>query len=161
MPKKYVYIFLGIIVLVSVFLLFKSRQRNLGLNKTQNQKLPETKTKVEQVPSDKLPPKLPENLPIEKEVGLLRNEIVETSVGEQVSQTEYVRHYFSKKTVKQNYEIYQKYFKDNGWKILFSQSQEVYANLVAQKTKEEKPLSVQVSKNTITGDVSVSISYVE
>ena len=115
---------------------------------------PEVET--EYVAQDKLPEKLPADLPTEEGAPIQRNEVVKISANE----TQYARNYLSKKTVAENYAIYEKYFNDTGWRITSTSTAETYASLSAQKADTKEVLLVNISKNSITGDVSVEVNMV-
>lgn len=105
----------------------------------------------------KLPAGLPENLPLEDGVVLARNENITTPDSKEVQG---VRIYYSKKTVSQNFEIYKKYLKENGWLVMVEQNSKDFALLLAEKEGDKGNFKISISKNSITGDVSVEINMV-
>lgn len=105
----------------------------------------------------KLPAGLPENLPLEKDVVLARNENITSPQGTEIQG---VRTYYSKKTVSENFEIYKKYLKDNGWYIAVEQNTKDFALLLAEKEGNKGNFKISISKNSITKDVSVEINMV-
>jgi len=153
--KKLILLILCAVGVAIIFLFYRSSPKQVS---------PTPPKEVEQIPSETeylgsttLPPELPTNLPMEKDVPLVRNEIIKVDGGKEIQN---VRMYYSKKTVKQNFDIYKKYLTDNDWKIIFQQSDSNMATLLAEKAGNLGTFSISISKNSITEDVTVELNVV-
>ena len=149
--RKFVVIVLLFILFASVYRVMYLKYRGVVIQE------PVEPTKVTYLPGNELAPELPNNLPLEEGVPLIRNEIVEVKGSTEV---QHIRMYYSKKTVKENYNIYKKYLLDNGWKVSLENSQDNFANLIGDKEGNKGTLSVNISKNSITNDITVEINVV-
>ena len=98
---------------------------------------------------------MPKDLPLEEGAPAQRNEILKTKDG---SETQNVYSYFSKKTEKENFDIYLAYLKNAGWEILGSSLAAEGAVMGAKKIGQPGTLQVSIAKNNITQDVSVEIN---
>jgi len=154
--KKFIIIvILFIIGATALLLIYNYSNQNAPLATP----LPPEQPKVEReyLPATTLPSELPTNLPFEEGAPLARNEIVKVDGG---VETQYVRTYYSKKSVKQNFDIYKKYLTDNGWTIILEQSDKNYATLLAQKDGSKGVFNVGISQNSLTNDITVEVNVI-
>ncbi|MEK7618291.1 MAG: hypothetical protein AAB410_04035 [Patescibacteria group bacterium] len=157
--KKFIYLIFGLIIVISVFLLFgdslKREQPSESLNKFSGIS---AKVAVETIDNTTLPELLPKNLPLEEGVEIQRNEIVRVLNSKE---TQYVRKYVSKLTVDENIEIYNKYLKDNSWKIKTALVEPgKSAGILAEKQDQAGLLQISIAKNEITSEVTVELVIV-
>ncbi len=110
---------------------------------------------VAAVPPAKVPPGLPANLPWEKGATILQNFTAKDPVS---GKTQSTREYVSAKSLDDNFSVYQKYLKDNGWTVVSGISQPTIKNLSAAKAGAR--LDVTISK-TPDNKVTVIVSYVD
>src|SRR3989344_1887054 len=153
--KKLILLILCLVGVAVIFLFYRSSPKQVS--PTPSQKVEQIPPETEYLPSTTLPPELPTNLPMEKDVPLVRNEIVKVDGGKEIQN---VRMYYSQKTVTQNFDIYKKYLTDNNWKILLEQSDSNLATLLAEKAGNLGTFFISISKNSITGDVTVELNVV-
>lgn len=155
--KKFIYLILVLLLALSVFLLLggKGVKRKPEQGSEKPTESTPSKVNIELMNQGKLPPALPTDLPLEEGAPPQRNEILKTKDG---SETQNVYRYFSKKTVKENYDIYLAYLKNAGWEILGSSIEENSAVMGAKKAGLSGTMQVSISKNNITNDVSVEVN---
>ena len=153
--KKLILLILCAVGVAIIFLFYRSSPKQVS--PTPPKEVEQIPSETEYLPSTTLPPELPTNLPMEKDVPLVRNEIIKVDGGKEIQN---VRMYYSKKTVKQNLDIYKKYLTDNSWKIIFQQSDSNMATLLAEKAGNLGTFSISISKNSITEDVTVELNVV-
>ena len=153
--KKYIKVVAVLLVIVAVVLLLKNKEKVVNKPGDKTNQLPQESTKpinIEKKPAEEIPGELPKDLPFEADATLIRNEVLSS---ETTNEIQFARGYYSKKTVKQNYDIFKKYLTDSGWKILFDINQENSAMLGGTKTGVNGNLQITISKNSITGDITV------
>lgn len=107
---------------------------------------------VESVPQNELPSKLPQNIPQEEDAPIIRNEIIKVSQG---VETQYLRTYYSAKSVEENVKIFRDFLAKDGWKIVGEKVEENFAVFMAKKESETGDFKLTISENNITGDVTV------
>jgi len=110
-------------------------------------------TKTDVSPSEK-PSGFPASVSIEKGATITQNYEADTTDGRHQS----TRVFESSKTVAQNYKIYMDSLSQNGWTIKNKLQTDNLASIFA--SKQGFDLSVTISKNSITGKVTVSLSAV-
>ena len=72
-----------------------------------------------------------------------------------------MRKYVSKLTVDENIEIYNKYLKDNSWKIKTALVEPgKSAGILAEKQDQAGLLQISIAKNEITSEVTVELVIV-
>jgi hypothetical protein len=165
MPKKYLIILLLVVLVIIILILPKQwATKKLPASQPANKTATTTEAGVKaNVPSlvpvttlapAQVPKAMPSNLPFEKGAQILQNfEIKDPTTGK----TQSTRAYISGKTIDQNFTLYQKYLKDNGWTVTSSLSQPAINNLSA--TKAGARLDITIAKDA-KGQVTVSVSYV-
>ncbi len=115
--------------------------------------------------SSLVPPAFPTDLPLEQGI-LLENKVSENQVPntgtfEINAETQSVRKFLSDKSVEENFALYEEYFAQQGWEVVNRLDEPDIKVLMAKKSGLEKLLKVTISKNALTGDVSVEISATE
>src|SRR4051812_33086579 len=128
MKAKYLGAFVFLVVLAAAILLVVKAARKQPANSEQGpggktaatQTLTASPVPAEQVPAGQLPKAFPADLPLEKNARVLENfETKDQATGKVLS----TRVYVSAKTLDENWAAYQKYAKDEGWKIISSINQ--------------------------------------
>ncbi len=115
--------------------------------------------------SSLIPPSFPTDLPLEQGI-LLENKVSENQVPntgtfEVNAETQSVRKFLSAKSLEENFALYENYFTQQGWEVVNRLDEPDIKVLMAKKSGLEKLLKVTISKNALTGDVSVEISATE
>ncbi len=157
--KQKVLLLLSIIVLAILAVLYYT---GFGKTKMEGELLDTTvKTTTTEIDQSELPKGLPSDLPLEEGIVMsnveLQNSFYDSS-SNQVSETQSIRRYVSQKTISQNQTIFEKYLTDNDWQIVYILDEENLKMFLAKKADFEGLLKIQITENTITGDVSVEIS---
>jgi len=116
------------------------------------QKLP---IKKNHIVFDKLPESFPSDIPIEKKTKVLENYSA-TTTGNGFQTT---RRFVSKKTIQENFNLYEKYLKSNNWAIVSTIDEEKVKAITATKSDNQQ-MYITISQNSITGDVVVDITSV-
>ena len=111
--------------------------------------------KVTAVPGAQVPAGLPDNLPWEKGAAILQNF---TATDPATGNVQATRVYQSAKTPDDNFTVYQKYLKDNGWTVSSSINQPNIKNLSAAKASAH--LDITITK-TPDNKVTVNVSFVD
>jgi len=109
---------------------------------------------VKNVPAGDKPLGFPTTIPIEKGATIIQNYEADTADG----QHQATRVFESKLTVAQNYKIYSDFLAQNSWTIKKKFQTENLASLSASKKGYD--LTVNISRNTISGTVRVSLNVV-
>lgn len=125
----------------------------------------QVKFKEQNLDSSLVPPAFPTDLPLEQGI-LLENKVSENQVPntgtfEVNAETQSVRKFLSDKSVEENFALYEEYFAQQGWEVVNRLDEPDIKVLMAKKSGLEKLLKVTISKNALTGDVSVEISATE
>ena len=147
-------IFLSVLFVIGATVLLLIFYSNKGSRQVDTK---ESKVDVEYVAQNTLPHELPTDLPIEGGAVLVRNEIIKVKNSTEV---QYVRTYYSNKTVGANFDIYKKYLTQNDWDIALEQRESALAILIADKAGKLGTMSVTISENSVTRDVTVELNVV-
>lgn len=157
--KNILYVILAIAVIATVIFFAKSYIFKLLKPKVEvpaNTSGGNININTERIEIDKLPPNLPADLPIEKEAAVIRNEIVNIAEG---AETQHVRTYYSKKTPEILFTDYKSYFEKNNWQIVFELNDKDSKLLAVNRNETGENIRVDITKNSITSDVTVSIMW--
>ncbi len=157
--KQKVLLLLSIIVLAVLVVLYYT---GFSRTKLEGEILDTTvKTTTTEIDQNELPKGLPSDLPLEEGIVMANVELQNSfydSASNQTSETQSVRRYVSSKTVDENKKIFEEYLTDNDWQIVYTLDEENLKMYLAKKVDFEGLLKIQITENTITGDVSVEIS---
>ncbi len=154
--KKFVVGLIILIILSGVFIvysIFGRSEVNRGLFTpiTAPQNITVNKLNI-----NKLPSAIPVNSLLEKNTLITENDTI-TSI-DKPGVTQYTRKFISKKSVDENYTIYKKYLKNNGWKILSSLENKNLRSLVATKADNSQRFLITISENSVSHKVSVDLT---
>ncbi len=152
--KKLIVVIIVLVFAVVAFLFLRKNNFIKGPGSEDN-KLPQESQiplGIERKSAEEIPGELPADLPFEEGQTLTRNEVLTSQTTNEI---QFARGYYSQKTVKENYEIFKKYLNDNGWKIYSNINESAYAMLSGRKDGVAGSLQIIISKNSITGDVTV------
>ena len=152
--SKPIFIVISVLI-VAVFLFGKFRFD--WFEKTTVEEGEKLKVGVEYIPQGTLPKEIPTDIPLEEGAPMQRNEIVKSADG---AEEQYVYRFYSQKTVAENFDIYKKYLKDGGWVIKNSSKDANSAFLLANKEGKAGNMQITISKNSITGDITVEINVI-
>ena len=157
-PQK-IWLVLGLLLLISVSaLIWWQWEEIVGLTKDQSQQAqPAINYEVQQVDHSILPQGLPADIPLEIDAGILQNEIITSTEGKG---EQYVRKFVSQKSIAENFQIYQEYLKNNDWVVQSTINEENLKALIASNTEGSKKLFINISKNELTGQVTVDLSVI-
>lgn len=109
---------------------------------------------IAQIGEDKLPNKIPDDLPMEDGAEIIQNfEARKLDEGKYQS----TRKYKSQKSVGDLFVDYNNYFLEKKWQVLDTLSEETFAVLAAETASQENIL-VHISENTVTHQVTVDIT---
>ena len=134
-------IFLIITVLLfSLFVWQKQSKNKMVANQSQ---LP--LVVIKRLDKNQLPEGLPQNIPIESDAQILKNEKITTEkpAGKEI---EWRRAFISKYTLEENKNIYLDYLKQNDWNIINSNSPEGFEVLIGQRNNNNQILRIVISK---------------
>ncbi len=120
------------------------------------------KTNTQELDPTRIPPAFPSDLPLEQGV-LLENQVSEnqvpnTNTFKVEQETQSTRKYISQKTLEENYKIFGDYFFQNNWKVVYKLDETNVKAYMAKKEGVDGLLKISISKNSLTGDVTVEIS---
>ncbi len=107
---------------------------------------------TEEVPQSEIPSALPQNLPEEKDAPIIRNEIITVAQGKEV---QYLRTYYSAKSVSENAKIFREFLNQEDWRIVIDNVEENFATIIAKKDGAAGDFKLTVSENNITNDITV------
>lgn len=107
---------------------------------------------VQVVSPDEIPGSLPKDLPIEKDVTLMKNELVYFA---NTGEIHAVRSYYTQKTQEEVYTDFKKYFDTNKWEILSTVNEGYTKFILARKEGVNGVLQFSVYKNQIDGRILV------
>ncbi len=143
-----------IVLLLAGYLAFSKGQLKQN-NGKKDQQISERQLNVrkEEVKKDQLPKDFPANLPIEEGATITQNYNATSADGT----FQATRVFETKKSLDENYKIYQNYLQANGWKIQADLKQDNYQMLLG--VKEGSSLQVSINKNSVNGISTVDISY--
>lgn len=150
--KKTLLVIVGLAVLVIAGLLFYKMYFD-GAKSGTPTTIEEPKLNIEYYPQEEIPGDIPKDMPFEEGAPLLRNEMLSVNADERV---QYARGYYSKKSIKENYNIYLDYFKENKYSIVNNVLEENFASIGALKGTGGG-LQVSISKNVLTNDITVQV----
>jgi hypothetical protein len=147
MKNKSLYLLLGVLVLVVVVLVAVSKNRTAKAPaespQAQSQQKPSSEqpkaVPVQAVDVGKLPQEFPSDIPLEAGAQVTLNYNATNAAGNFQASREFI----SKKTVAENYALYQKVLKDNGWTITGTQENTPAGNLIFA-TKGENNLNIRI-----------------
>lgn len=142
--KIYVLILCVVFVLAIIFAVFHKQGIWFG-KKSINLPLVPQYTKTD-LPANKLPEVFPKDLIQEK--GPMILESYQAEIKDRF-QTQYTLKYITKKSVDENFKLYQKYFNDNQWYILNKDQKENFA--IIRATKDLDSITVMHTINQTNG----------
>lgn len=147
---------LGMIVIVVVIIvsfLFLSRTR-VDLRPTVSPS-PAGEIELRHISRSQLPAVFPDDFPFEKDV--LVTDSFTTKAGENGIQ--YVFQFISKNGLDENLKLYEDYLNKNQWSVVNKFSSGGTRALSARQLDQEVSLQITISRNQVTGDVSVQLRY--
>ncbi len=101
-----------------------------------------------------VPDLIPVDLPQEAGAKVTQNYGAKTTDG----RSQGTREYETKKTLADNYALYQAYFKDHGWKVLSTLNLDTVKSITA--TKDSVRLQVNIAQNSVTNVSTVMITAI-
>jgi len=113
-----------------------------------------SRTGETEVSINKLPVGFPTNIPLEKNAKVVQNYNATGTDG----RSQATRVFESKLTLDQNYKIYTNFFQANSWKIDNKYQSASLDSIFASNGQGQ--LAVNISKNSVSGVVTVNLSYV-
>lgn len=143
----------GVIVLLVIILFLSGSGPKTGQKPNPYKQEPQKVTRQE-VPKEQAPSGFPADIPIETGAKITQNFLAKVSDG----RTQATRVFESKKTVKQNYDLYASFLTKNTWKTDGSSETPNLSSLLA--TKGGSQLTINIAKNTISGIVTVELNYI-
>lgn len=143
---------LALVILTAVLVSFKDKQKTQPPPADMSIKSAVQPIK-EQVERSKWPRGFPADLPMEESALIMDNYILKTGKTQQS-----VRKFISRKSVEENFELYQNYLKNNNWPVVNSTETPDLKALVASKQELNGGLRINISKNQITQDVVVELT---
>ena len=128
------------VLLFSLFVWQKQSKNKMVANQSQ---LP--LVVIKRLDKNQLPEGLPQNIPIESDAQILKNEKITTEkpVGKEI---EWRHAFISKYTLEENKNIYLDYLKQNGWNIINSNSPDGFEVLIGQRNNNNQILRIVISK---------------
>ncbi len=148
--KKLLLPIVGIAVLVIAYYAVNNWQKQTAVESDQGGE--EFKVAKKEVSADEAPAGFPQGVPIEAGATIIQNYEAEVSDGRHQA----TRAFVSGKTVAQNYQVYLDFLTSDGWEIKNKSGTETVASLYAVKSDSE--LTVSITKNAVTGVVTVDLS---
>jgi hypothetical protein len=163
MSKKIAVIIVLAIVAIALFGLWalnKSKMYKPGKQEQNNTQTPAEVKPVlpftkEETPVEKLPEGFVAGFPLEKDAIVVSNYSAKTASGLQSS-----RRFVSKKTLDENYKIYNDYFTKNKWTILTSVDTPAFKSISAE-SPAKITATISVSTNSATNNVEVDIGFLQ
>lgn len=104
----------------------------------------------------KLPAKFPEDIPLEVDAKITQNYNSTTPEGH----FQATRTFVTTVSLAENYQIYEKFLKDNNWTIIATTNDATYKMIAGQKDKQNLQVTLDENKGT-DKTKTVSISYSE
>ena len=158
--------FIAIVILATVAIvvflfIFVYMKRGEGKVPVANNNPPAPKTfgdLVQVVDTAQMPGNLPKDLPVEKDVQILKNEMVYFS---NTGEIHSVRSYYSGKEIGVVFSDFKKYFVSQKWEVISAIDDPNAKFLLARKKDVSGTLQVNISKNQIDGKILVEIIKVE
>lgn len=143
-----------ILFLVLAGIVYFTQRNSSKTEKFLNNQVPEVqKTNVD---FSKLPDKFPEDIPIEKDAKTTQNYNSTTPEG----QLQATRTFVTQLSLEENYQIYEKFFQDNGWTIKATTNEPTYKMIAGGKDKKNILVAIDENKGP-DKTKTVSISYSE
>jgi hypothetical protein len=126
-------------------------------SKNQNPQTAEAnKSPLKQIETSKYPDYIPVNIPWEKDAIVLNNYEFSDKNGAQ-----YSRKYLSRKTLKENVAIYQKYLADNKWKITTDTNIANFRMFAATKDDLVGRLVITIAQSQVLNGITVEVSFIK
>ncbi len=134
MKNKYIWIILGVLAVVLVVVLVLNKNRTAPASKNTSpsgQSQPEAKNEVKSVPIETvkttaLPQEFPSDIPLETGAEVTLNYNATNAQGQYQASREFI----SKKTIAENYALYQQVLKSKGWTIISTQEDASAGSLI-------------------------------
>ncbi len=122
----------------------------------------EQKREVEYLGAESLPPGLPEDLPMEGSLGIKRNEVVNLTLPSGKTESQFVRSFYSEKTVAENLETYKDYVLGKGWQSTTEITDgKNFAIFTAYDAVEKKRYKFEFAYNENTEDNTVTVTLIK
>lgn len=143
---------IGMFILIIIVYFYFTKIDNVNLVDTPPVKQKTFGDLVQVISPSEIPGNLPKDLPFEKDVPLLKNELVYfVNTGEIHS----VRSYYSQRSMDKIFPDFKKYFESNKWEAISSVDEENIKFLLGRKKEVNGILQINISKNQIDGRVLV------
>lgn len=142
-------------VLVALFLVYYPQIKKFVVKPTP---VPTPKIEVITTENGKLPPSLPKDIVLEKDVRVSQSNYTEPfpyGLTGMIYQIQSQFSFASQKSLSENYSLYTKYFKDNKWQVTDSINKNDLKRLSAFKDSDK--VSVTMSANSLTKESTVTI----
>lgn len=151
--KKILMVLAGIVVIAVAVVVIMKAMKN-----SENQPEPERSLEVSKtsLSADKFPSYLPQNLPLEKDAKILKNEDSTTNDGRKQS----TRSYETKKTQADNLRIFTQYMKTNGWAISATVDNAEYKMVTGRKGNERLHVQMNTDPETKAYTVTIALTQV-
>lgn len=146
----------SVLALLLIYLLVSGglgRQQS-SVNQKGSANQPKFSVAKKEVAKEQAPSGFPADIPIEAGAKIVQNYQADTTDGRHQA----TRVFESAKTVKQNYQLYLDWLTKNGWEVKTKSAADIVASIYAVKSGSQ--LTATISKNTVTGVVTVGLSVV-
>jgi hypothetical protein len=138
-----------LLVAVVVLVTLKPKKETAQENKNTQPKLVHN-----DIEPNKVPEKIPTDFPFEAGATIAENYVLKS----ETTDAQATRKFQTKKTLAENYKIYEDYFKKNGWTITATLDQPTIKSITAVKGKLQANLSMSENTETKARTVDVSIT---
>lgn len=150
---------LAVLIIVIYFVASGRQGAAPGTEKTGRESKETSETKEfavtkKEVPANEAPSGFPSEVPIEAGAKITQNYEADTTDGRHQA----TRTFESSRTVAQNYQTYLNFLTQNGWEVTNKLQTDNLASVFGKKDDAE--LSATISKNSISGVVSVELSHI-